>query len=96
MKNAAYSNGTPNAELFKVLYDSVMVDVLNGKTQTLSYDTLTNSLSNKFALIGNKMDGGIYNPNLSYMANGKSSGQMQRLRLWLKGGSFYPDAMGLW
>ena len=96
MKNAAYSNSTLNAELFKVLYDSVMVDVLNGKTQTLSYDTLTNSLSNKLALIGNKMDGGIYNPNLSYMANGKFSGQMQRLRLWLKGGSFYPDAMGLW
>jgi len=96
MKNAAYGNGKLDPELFNVLYDSVMVDVLNGKTQILSYEKLTNSFSNKLALIGNKNDGSVYNGNLTYMANGKFAGQMQRLRLWLKGGSFNADAMGLW
>ena len=80
----------------QVLYDSVMVDVLNGKSQPLSYEHLSNSIFNKIAMRGNKDDGGIYNSGLIYMPNGKFSGQMQWLRLWLKAGSFIPDAMGLW
>ena len=96
MKNAANSNNTPKEDLFDILYDSVMVDVLNGKTQTLSYEHLSNSIFNKIALKGNNYDGGVYNSGLIYMPNGKFSGQMQWLRLWLRAGSFKPDAMGLW